>query len=97
MKTIVYYVASLLGGADDLNIPQKEATTAEFNNIINFVLSVAGVVAVIVLVVAGIQYSVSAGDPQAAARAKNAIIYAVIGLVVIGSAFTITNFIMGGF
>ncbi len=44
---------------------------------------IAGVAAVIVIVVAGISYITSNGDANTVAQAKNAIIFAVVGLVVI--------------
>ena len=37
----------------------------------------------------------SAGDPDKVKNAKNAIMYAVIGLIVTLMAFAITNFIIG--
>jgi len=49
----------------------------------------------IVLVIAGINYSLSAGDPAKTASAKNAILYAVIGLVIIANAIAITGYIIG--
>ena len=66
-------------------------------NIINFVYYIAGIVAVIVIIVAGIMYSTSLGDSGRITRAKNMILYSVIGLVVIIAAFAITNFVMAGF
>ena len=63
--------------------------------IINLVLKIAGIVAVIVIVIAGINYSLSSGDPAKTASAKNTILYAVIGLVIISSAIAITGYIIG--
>ena len=66
-------------------------------NTIDFVYYIAGIVAVIVIIVAGIMYSTSLGDSGRITRAKNMILYSVIGLVVIIAAFAITNFVMAGF
>lgn len=52
----------------------------------------AGVVAVLVIVAAGVLYILSQGDAARITRAKNAIIGAVIGLVVILLAYAITAF-----
>ncbi|QWQ31443.1 hypothetical protein KOY49_00110 [Candidatus Minimicrobia vallesae] len=62
---------------------------------VNFAFWVAGVVAVIVVIIAGINYSLSSGDPSKTASAKNAILYSVIGLVIIASAIAITGYIIG--
>lgn len=63
--------------------------------IINVLLVLAGIAAVIVIIVAGIQMATSQGDPGKVAKAKNAILYAIIGLVVAVGAFMIVNFVIG--
>jgi heme O synthase-like polyprenyltransferase len=57
----------------------------------------AGVVAVVVIIIAGIIYTSSAGNPTNTKRAREAIIYSIVGLVVILMAFVITQFILGRF
>lgn len=46
----------------------------------------ATVVAVVAVVIAGFTYTLSQGDPGKVAQAKNAILYAIIGLVVVLAA-----------
>lgn len=65
-------------------------------DIINVVLSIVGIITVIVIVVAGIMYMTSTGDAAKTMRAKNAIIYSVIGLIVSLLAFAIVNFVSKG-
>ena len=63
---------------------------------VNLALWVAGIIAVIVVIIAGINYSLSAGDPAKTASAKNGYSeYSVIGLVIIASAIAITGYIIG--
>lgn len=62
------------------------------NNIINFLLLIAGIIAVIMLIIGGFKYSTSSGDSNATASAKNTILYAIIGLVITATAYTIVNF-----
>ncbi len=64
--------------------------------IVNTVLSVIGAAAVLIIVVAGFRYITSQGNPNEVATSKNAIIYSLIGLVVIISAFAIVNFVVLG-
>lgn len=75
---------------NDVNIPDGGVDLA---SILSYVFTLAGAIAVIVVAVAGFQYVVSSGDPASTAKAKNAIIYAVIGLAVCIAAFTIVNFV----
>ena len=64
-------------------------------NILNTVYLWIGIIAVIVIVIGGIFYMISAGDTNKIAGAKNAIMYAIIGLVVALAAFAITNLVIG--
>ena len=62
--------------------------------IINTVLGVVAVVAVVFIIVGGVQYITSSGDTGKAMKAKNTIMYAVIGLVIALLAFAIVNFVL---
>jgi hypothetical protein len=66
-------------------------------NGLNVAYFVAGIIAVIVIIVGGIMYSTSAGDQANVTKAKQLILYSVAGLVVILSAWAITNFVIGRF
>lgn len=63
-------------------------------NIINAFLVLASVAAVIFLILGGVRYIASQGDEDQAKKAKDTILYAVIGLVVIGLAAAIANFVI---
>ena len=63
-------------------------------NVITVVFVWVGVIAVVVIVISGIRYITSQGNPEAVKRAKNGILYASIGLVVTLSAFLITNAVL---
>ncbi|MEI7689537.1 MAG: pilin [Candidatus Saccharibacteria bacterium] len=62
-------------------------------NIINVVLYAMGSMAVLIIIIAGILYATSAGNDDAVKKAKNTLLYAVIGLVVTILAFAIVNFV----
>lgn len=62
--------------------------------IINFVVGAVGLVAVVVIILGGVQYTTSAGDAAKVTKAKNTIMYGVIGLVVAMLAFAIVNFVL---
>ena len=78
------------------NLPNNDPSKS-LPGILGTVYWVAGIVAVLTIVIAGIFYITSAGNPQQAAQARTAIIASVIGLVVVVSAFAITQFVLGGF
>jgi len=66
-------------------------------NALNLTYFLAAAVAVIVIIVAGIMYAVSSGDAGRIGKAKNLLTYAIVGLVVVLSAFVITSFVVGRF
>jgi hypothetical protein len=63
------------------------------NDAVNIVAVVAGLVAVIMIMVAGFTYVTAGGNAEDTKNARNRIIYAAVGLVIIGFAWTITRFI----
>lgn len=76
------------GGCDDSNI---------FASIILWSYVVLGVVAVIIIIIGGVQYITSAGDPGKVKRAQMTVIYAIIGLVFATAAAAILSFVTGVF
>jgi hypothetical protein len=69
--------------------------TTTVQGVIRVLLFVVGVAAVIMLIIGGIRYILSGGDSQAAAAAKNTVIYAIIGIIVAVLAWAIVNFVFG--
>lgn len=65
--------------------------------VINTALFILGMVAVLMIVIGGIRYTTSAGNPSQTKSAKDTILYAVIGLVVAIMAYTIVNFVLNWF
>ena len=65
------------------------------NSITNTILYVLGIISVIMLIVGGVKYALSAGDAKAVTDAKNTILYALIGLVIAILAYAIVGFVLG--
>jgi|SRR3989338_2898256 len=63
--------------------------------IYNLVKYAATVLAVVILLFAGISYMISGGDPGKREKAKSMAMYVVIGLIVIWAAPLVVNFIVG--
>ena len=62
-------------------------------NLIDWVIGIAGVVSAVFLVYGGIQYVTSSGDPSKLKRAKDTILYALIGLAIVALTTVITAFV----
>ena len=68
-------------GTDPLTSPN-----GTLNRVVNILALISGTIAVIIIIVAGITMILSGGDSTKVQNSRNAIIYAVIGLVVIAVA-----------
>lgn len=83
------------------NIPEEE--TGDNNNVfegiktvINVILSITGVMAVIMIIIGGINYITSQGDPTKTKRGRDTILYGIIGLIIALLAYSIVNFVLAG-
>ena len=63
--------------------------------IVNYALTIVGVIALAYIVYGGFLYITAHGDSGQVDSAKEIIIYAVIGIVVIGVAAALVNFVVG--
>ena len=96
---------SLRASANSLaecNVPESSGGSAQADfsqsvgTIVKFIVGIAGVIAVVIIIIAGINIAVSQGDPAKLAKATKAIIFAAVGLVVCLLAFAIVNFALDG-
>lgn len=68
-----------------------------FKTVANVLLFIIGAIAVIMLIIGGIRYTVSQGDSAAVQSAKNTILYAIIGIIVAILAYAVVNFVIVSF
>lgn len=62
--------------------------------VINVIVGVIGFIAVAMIIMGGISFATSQGDSSKVAKARNTIIYGVVGLVIAMLAFAIVNFVL---
>ena len=65
--------------------------------IVEVLLTAVGAISIIMIVIGGIMFALSSGDAQKAAKARNTVLYAVIGLIVSIFASAIVNFVFNRF
>lgn len=83
---------TVIGYKDAVTDPNKS-----LDGILTLVYTWAGILAVLIIIIGGIFFLTARGDPAQIKRGKDAVRGAVIGLIVIILAFTITQFILGRF
>ncbi len=62
------------------------------HTVVNLLSAVVGIVAVIMIIVGGFRYITSGGNDTSVTSAKNTILYAIIGLVVVALAQVLVRF-----
>jgi hypothetical protein len=80
---------------DTNSLPHPPTTNAELATILSIVFGILGAAAVVMVTIGGIQYAGSQGDPQGTAKAKNTIVYALVGVIIAIFAETIIKFTIG--
>lgn len=68
--------------------------TGLINRVINLLLFAGGLIAVVMVIIGGIRYITSGGDPNSLTAAKNTVMYALIGLVIVMLSYALVNFVV---
>ncbi len=89
--TVPADVCAANGCSDSGSINTFESS---LTNILNGVIGAMGIVAVIFIIIGGINYMTSTGDTSKLEKAKKTILYALIGLVVCALSFAIVNLVV---
>jgi hypothetical protein len=86
-------------GTDCTNIDDNNGGTDKVNTLITQIINVfsviVGAVAVVMIIIGGFRYVTSGGDSGKVGSAKNTILYALIGLVIVALAQVIVKFVLG--
>lgn len=91
--SLLYLLAQF--NSDNVNIPKAGAGESQIQDVLRLVFIIAGAISVLVIAIAGLNYVLSSGDPQKVAKAKDTILYAVIGLVISIMATVVVTFMLG--
>lgn len=75
-------------------LPKVAAGTPELQSILTITFGIIAAIAVLIIVVAGFKYVTSEGKSENTAKARETIIYAVVGLVISLSAEAIVAFVL---
>jgi len=62
--------------------------------IIYAILGIVGSIALLMFIIGGVMWMTAAGDSEKITKAKNILIWSILGLVVIFAAFGITRFVL---
>jgi hypothetical protein len=74
------------------NLPKPDANSAQIQTGLEIVFGLVGALALVMITISGLRYITSAGDPQQAAKAKNGIVYSLVGIAIAVTAEGIIAF-----
>jgi hypothetical protein len=99
MREILWKFAVDAGDAlEGIDVPCKGGGCGDGSNLLQSILNWAylgiGIAGVVVLIIGGVQYVTSEGDPGKTKVAQQTITYAIIGILVAIAAAAITSFVV---
>ncbi len=95
LKTIASAASQAQNGLGSANPGAETDLMGSIKLILNAVFFIIGIIAVVMIILGGISYATSQGDPGKVKKGKDTILYGIIGLVVALLAFAIVNFVLG--
>jgi hypothetical protein len=97
-------INSNLCAGTNFSVDQKSGcdsagATSKVNSILSLVINlfslIVGFVSVVMIIIGGFKYITSGGEAANVSGAKNTIIYAIVGLVIVALAQFIVHFVLG--
>ena len=83
------------GGTSSCNTPAGGATVeSTVKTLVSIFSWVVGVISIVMVIVGGFQYVTSGGDSGKVTTAKNTIMYALIGIVIVALAQLMVNYVL---
>jgi hypothetical protein len=79
-------------GADCSTSDATDKVNNLIHTIVNLLSAIVGIVAVIMIIVGGLRYITSGGNDTSITSAKNTILYAIIGLIIVALAQVLVRF-----
>lgn len=95
VPTTVFAQTGIEPTVQPTNLPTEADFGTLLTQVINWFLGLVGLIAVLMLIFGGYRYLTAGGNDDAVTKAKNTILYAIIGIVVVILSYaivaTITN------
>lgn len=88
-----YLVLALVGLVDPSPLPQAKPNSLKIA--LNITFAIIGAIAIMIIVLSGMRLVFARDNPENITRNRNAVIYAIIGLVITFLAAAIVNLIIG--
>jgi Type IV secretion system pilin len=91
MSSLLYILAAT--NVEPGALPKVNADSNSIQIVLSTVFVIIGAVALLIIVVSGFRYITSGGEADKIAKAKNGVVYALVGLVIAISAQAIVSYV----
>lgn len=81
------------GCVTDTGVAQISCIPAVLKLIIQSLLLFAGIVAIFIIIQSGAKFVLSSGDPKKVEEARNGLVYAFVGLIIVAAAYLLVNLV----
>lgn len=78
----------------ETNLPEIAAGRGNLGDVLQIVIGIVAALSLLFIVIGGLRYVLSDGDPQNASKAKSTIIYSLVGLLIAIAAQAIVSFVL---
>lgn len=94
MNNFLIKFAQVLSPDDIQNVPQTSLESNQVTNALQVVFAVFAALAVLMIAISAFRIILSRGNPQDVSKARDSIVFAIIGLVISMAAFSIVTFVV---
>ena len=88
-------VAQIIGSPGEVGLTETKASSTFFKDtVLPATATLSSLILIVVIIIGGLRYTISIGDPEQIQKAKNTILYGVVGFIIVLLAYTIVNFVL---
>ena len=80
-------------GVSENSIVSSQSLPERIGITVSFLLSIVGVLLLVNVIYAGFQWTISKGNPETIKKARNTIIYSIVGMIIVIAAYAIAQYI----
>ncbi|HSX46177.1 MAG TPA: pilin [Candidatus Saccharimonadia bacterium] len=91
---VVAALTKVCGSSGGCGLPTSAASHSAVQTILSIVFGLVGALALLMITLSGLRYITSAGNPDKAGKAREALIYSLVGLAIALTAEAIVNFVV---
>ena len=82
------------GGTCDTGLTNVSASAGNLHSFMQVIFGIAGAIAVVMIVIGGLQFVTAQGDPSGVAKARKTLVFSLVGLIIAILAEAIVTFVL---